>query len=53
MHKYSSIEYARQKAREFAQQALASFKKNFSNLPGKNATEALAAGIEFIVTRDK
>jgi len=53
MQQYGSIEYARTKAREFAQQALTSFKKNFSNLPGKNAAEALAAGIEFIVTRDK
>jgi len=53
MQKYGSIEYARAKAREFAQQSLASFKKNFSNLPGKNAADALAAGIEFIVTRDK
>ena len=53
MHKYKSIEYARQKAREFANQALASFKKNFSKLPGRQAAEILAAGIEFIVTRDK
>jgi len=53
MQKYGSIEYARVKAREFAQQSLSSFKKNFSNLPGKNAADALAAGLEFIVTRDK
>jgi len=53
MHKYGSIEYARGKAREFAKQALDSFRKNFSKLPGKQAAEALAAGIEFIVTRDK
>jgi geranylgeranyl diphosphate synthase type II len=53
MHKYGSIEYARQKARDFAKNALDSFKKNFSNLPGKKAAAELAAGIEFIVTRDR
>jgi len=52
MKKTGSIEYARQKSREFAETAKKAMNKHFSKLPGAQARDALLAGLEFIVSRD-
>jgi len=52
MEKYGSIDYAKEKARQFAREAKVIFEKELGFLREERAREQIRMGIDFIVERD-
>jgi len=53
MEKYGSIEYAKEKAREFIENAKAEFEKYSSNLPDSEAKKLIKEAMDFVISRNK
>ena len=52
MNKYKSIDYAKKKAKEYANETKRIFDESFKDIPESDAKKAIRAGIDFIVNRD-
>ncbi|MBU1046586.1 polyprenyl synthetase family protein [Patescibacteria group bacterium] len=53
MHKYKSMDYAREQAKRFSQKALNIFEKNTSHLKDTKAKKIIKEGINFVSNREK